>query len=259
MILPSSDGTLLACTVGGAGPAIVMVHGSGTSATQFAPLRPLLEPDFTVVAFDRRGHGASGDSSAYALEREVEDIAAVVAATGAAAVFAHSYGAVCALAAALAGTAIGRLALYEPPVVAAPNAYFPLALIATMREAVDAGDGDAAITAFATTVRGAGPEQLAQMRRMPAWAERCTHAHVLLRELEAVATFRLDPGACRALRVPTLLLRGELSPPDYVATAEALLQALPDARLHLLPDQRHGAIEAAPALVAEAMVGFLAS
>src|SRR4051794_24541820 len=129
MILPSSDGTSLACMVGGAGPAIVMVHGSGATAAQFAPLRPLLEADFTVVAFDRRGHGASGDAAGYALAREAEDIAAVVAATGAVAVLAHSYGAVCALEAARAGLAFGRLALYEPPVVTAPGAYFPPALI----------------------------------------------------------------------------------------------------------------------------------
>jgi pimeloyl-ACP methyl ester carboxylesterase len=128
-----------------------------------------------------------------------------------------------------------------------------------MRAAVDAGDGDAAIAGFATVVRGAGPEQLAQMRRMPGWAERCAHAHVLLRELEAVAAFRLDPKDFRTIFVPTLLLRGELSPPDYVATGAALQHALPDATLRILPNQRHGAIEAAPALVAEMVAEFMAS
>lgn len=255
MMIPSSDGTDLACVSGGAGPAVLMVHGSGASAAQFATLRPLLEADFTVVAFDRRGHGASGDGAGYALAREAEDIAAVMAATGARDVFAHSYGAVCALAAARAGAPIRRLVLYEPPVVTTPGAYFPPALIAQMRAAVEAGDGDAAITAFATTVRGVGPEQLAQMRRMPGWAERAAHAPVLLRELEAVAGF--DATALGKISAPTLLLRGELSAPDYVATADALLAALPDARLHVLPGQRHGAIEAAPAAVVEAVKPFL--
>jgi pimeloyl-ACP methyl ester carboxylesterase len=256
MMIPSSDGTQLACTVTGAGPGLLLVHGSGTGAVQFAPLRPVLKERFTLAAFDRRGHGASGDAPGYALAREAEDIAAVLAATGARDVVAHSYGGICALAAALAGAPIRRLALYEAPVVTRPGAYFRPELIAGMRAAIDAGDGDGALTAFATVVRGASLDQLDMMRRMPGWAERCAHAHVLLRELEAVAGFRPDPVALRALDVPVLLLRGELSPSDYVATADALSHALPDVRLHILPGQRHGAIETAPALVAEALAAF---
>lgn len=258
MDILSSDGTRLACTIAGSGPVLALVHGSGTGAGQFAPLGALLADRFRVAAYDRRGHGASADAPGYALAREAQDLAAVLAATGARAVLAHSYGGVCALAAALAGAPIDRLVIYEAPVVASEGAYFPPALVAEMRAAIDAGDGDAAIAAFATAVRGASPEQLAQMRRTPGWAERCAHAHVLLRELEAVADFRPTAAELARLRMPVLLLRGELSPPDYVATADHLLAALPDARLHVLPGQRHGAIEAAPALVAAAVADFVA-
>jgi pimeloyl-ACP methyl ester carboxylesterase len=255
--IPSRDGTPIALRRSGAGPVLLLVHGSGTGGAQFAALRPLLEPRFTVAAMDRRGHGASGDGAAYALAREAEDIAAVLDALGGGYVLAHSYGAICALEAARHGARIGRLALYEPPIVTAPGAYFPPNLIPAMRAAIAAGDGGVAIEAFARIVRGATEAQVAQMRRMPGWAERAARAPVLLRELEAVDRYRLDPAAFADWRVPTLLLRGAASGPDYVATATALRAALPGSRLELLPGQGHGAIEAAPAVVAAALQAFL--
>ncbi len=258
MIVQSFDATPIACMVTGSGPALLLVHGSGGSARQYTALRPLLEAAFTVVAMDRRGHGESGDAAPYALASEAADIAAVFATIGPAFMLAHSYGAICALEAARQGAAVRGLVLYEPPVVTSQDAYFPPELLPAMRSAVAVGDGEGAIMAFARVVRGATAEQMAQMRRMPGWAERCAHASVLLRELEATADYHLDASAFAGWALPTLILRGSESPADYVATAAALLACLPGSRLGFLAGQRHGAIEAAPALVATALREFVA-
>src|SRR4051812_419359 len=100
----SADGTTLAYDRRGEGPALVMVPGAFCDRMSFRSLAACLEPDFTVYLYDRRGRGDSSDVDAYAIEREVEDLEAVVSATsGAACVFGHSSGAALALEAAAAG------------------------------------------------------------------------------------------------------------------------------------------------------------
>src|SRR6476659_1277342 len=98
----SADGTPIAIECAGAGPSLVIVHGGTGDRSRWTPLFPLFAPKFRVCAMDRRGHGASGDSLPYSLEREVEDVEAVVAAQpGPVFVLGHSFGAVCAFDAAL--------------------------------------------------------------------------------------------------------------------------------------------------------------
>ncbi len=256
LTIAAADGTPINCTASGAGPLLLLVHGSGGSQKQWDNVRPLLEGDFTVVCMDRRGHGASGDAAAYGLDTEAADIAVVLAAFGGGAVVAHSYGALCALLAAMVQPMAG-LVLYEPPVVTAPGAYFPPDLVPAMRAAIAQGDGGAAIMAFARIVRGASDAQVAQMSRMPGWADRAARAPVLLRELAAVDAFRADPARFAGFHTPVLLLRGALSGPDYVATADVLHTLLPGSVVAVLDGQGHSAIEGAPARVAEVILGFL--
>src|SRR6202790_2468951 len=112
----SKDGTLIAVECAGAGPSLVIVHGGTGDRTRWTPLFPLLASRFTVCAMDRRGHGASGDSPHYSLQREVEDVAAVVnSRPGTVFLLGHSYGGVCALEAAFLTNKISKLVLYEPP------------------------------------------------------------------------------------------------------------------------------------------------
>src|SRR5262245_56212596 len=114
----SADGTAIAVQRQGSGPAIALVAGALTSAAAFEPLAQLLAPSFTVYAYDRRGRGESEDTQPYAVQREIEDLAAVlVEAGGQAYVFGHSSGAILALETAAAGHGIAGLALYEPPFV----------------------------------------------------------------------------------------------------------------------------------------------
>ncbi len=114
----SSDGTEIAFDRLGEGEPVVLVSGASTSRAVHASLAELLAADFTVLNYDRWGRGDSGDTLPYAVEREIEDIGAVIAAAGgSAAVFGNSSGAVLALRAAAAGLPITRLALWEPPIM----------------------------------------------------------------------------------------------------------------------------------------------
>lgn len=112
----SKDGTAIAFQRSGAGSPLVLVHGAVSDHSRWMPILPPLEKQFTVYALDRRGRGGSGDTKLYAIEREFEDIAAVVDSIGGPVdLLAHSFGAFCALEAARLTSNIGRLILYEPP------------------------------------------------------------------------------------------------------------------------------------------------
>jgi pimeloyl-ACP methyl ester carboxylesterase len=114
----SMDSTEIAAWRSGSGPPLVLVHGGTTDHTAWNPVVPELERHFTVYAVDRRGRGGSGDAPTYAVEREFEDVAAVVdSLEGSVHLVGHSYGALCALEAARLTSNIAKLVLYEPPLV----------------------------------------------------------------------------------------------------------------------------------------------
>jgi len=119
----SSDGTEIAFDRLGDGAPVVLVSGASTARSIHAPLTELLAADFTVLNFDSRGRGDSGDTQPYAVEREIEDLHAVLnEAGGSAGVFGNSSGGVLALRAAAAGLPITELALWEPPFMVDPDA-----------------------------------------------------------------------------------------------------------------------------------------
>lgn len=112
----SKDGTVISYLKKGDGSPLLLVHGTTADHQRWSSILPRFEQHFTVYAMDRRGRGESGDSPEYAIEREAEDVAAVVEAIGEpTAILGHSYGAVCSLEAALLTDKVSRLILYEPP------------------------------------------------------------------------------------------------------------------------------------------------
>src|SRR5215213_5380951 len=114
----SKDGTTIAFDRIGDGPALVLVSGGSTDRTANAALATILASDLTVLNYDRRGRGPSGDTPPYAVEREVEDLEAVIAAAGgSASVYGTSSGAALALEAAARGLPLTKLALWEPPFI----------------------------------------------------------------------------------------------------------------------------------------------
>src|SRR5215203_7442570 len=113
----SKDGTPIAYWRSGQGLPLVLVHGTTADHSRWAPVMPAFERHFSMCAIDRRGRGGSGDSDDYAIEREFEDVAAVVDSLGEPAfLVGHSYGALCALEATLLTPNVRKLVLYEPPI-----------------------------------------------------------------------------------------------------------------------------------------------
>src|SRR5262245_17922096 len=135
----SKDGTPIGFERSGKGPPLVLVHGTSADHTRWKPLLPELESRFTLYAVDRRGRGGSGDASTYSVEREFEDIAAVVDAVGEPSfLLGHSYGAVCALEASLRTHNVRKLVLYEPPIRTAEPLY-PLGAAERLQALLDSG------------------------------------------------------------------------------------------------------------------------
>jgi pimeloyl-ACP methyl ester carboxylesterase len=251
----SPDGTEIGAEVGGAGPPLVLVHGAGSGRWGFDLLRPHLEGRHTVVAVDRRGRGASGDADAYALEREFEDVAAVVRDAGPDAVlFGHSYGALCASGAAALLPGLPKLVLYEPPM---GGVLADEATVERWERLIAAGDRERPVHELLRRVGGYSDEEIAAMRATPAWDARVEVIGTAPREFRAELALRHDPGRLAAVATPTLLLVGSRSPAWAVRATAALAAALPNARVRELDGHGHGAIATAPELVASELDRFL--
>jgi pimeloyl-ACP methyl ester carboxylesterase len=253
----SLDGTPIAYDIAGAGLPLVLVHGTGGAYSRWANIRPALESHFTVYALDRRGRGESGEAAHYAIEREFEDVAAVVDSIGRPVnLLGHSLGAICALEAALLTTNLRKLALYEPPLPVEGVPIYPAGIIEHLQSLLDTGDRAAVLTTFMREVVRMPPQELELFRSSPAWPARIAAAHTLPRELLAHEAYRFRPDRFQGLRTPILLIQGGDSP-DFlragIAKAEA---ALPNTEKVVLPGQQHIAMDTAPDLFAREIIRF---
>jgi pimeloyl-ACP methyl ester carboxylesterase len=172
-------------------------------------------------------------------------------------VIAHSYGALCALGAAGNGAPMRRLVVYEPPLPARAEDYFPHDLIGTMGELITRGDNAAAVAEFLSRVLALKSAEIAAMQRLASWPALVDRAAIVRRELEAVERLSGHPGVFHACWIPTLLMLGGDSPPHYRATAESLHAVLAASRIVTLESQAHAAINAAPAVFAQEAIAFL--
>jgi pimeloyl-ACP methyl ester carboxylesterase len=215
---------------------------------------PTLTPHFTVYAMDRRGRGGSGDAPAYALEREFEDVAAVVDSIGAPVhLLGHSFGALCALEAARLTPNIAKLVLYEPPEVP----HFPPGFIAELQELIAQGRRDKTVTRFFQVVLERSPQDIERMRGEPTWPTRVAAAHILARETAVEEDYRFEPGRFTDMGKPTLLLQGEVSPPFLKSSTQVVHTALPNSRVVVMPGQGHNAMRTAPDLLSTEVLRFL--
>lgn len=253
----SSDGTVIGFCRSGAGPALLLVHGTTTDHTRWSPILPLLEPHFTVFAMDRRGRGGSGDSPEYDIQRESEDVAAVVDAIGEPVhVLGHSYGGVCSLEASILTERMTRLILYEPPIPTGAVLYAP-EIPVQMQVLIVRGELEAALELMMREVVRMPEHELKVYRQLPAWKVRVALAPTIPRELTIDRTYRFDPGKFANHRVPTLLLLGGDSPEPFSRAVEVVRSALPDSRVVVLPGERHIAMDTNPDLFVDEVVRFL--
>lgn len=256
-LIPSKDGTPIACRRSGAGAPLLLVHGTSSDHRTWTPVLAGLGRRFSVWAMDRRGRGGSGDADGYALQREAEDIAAVVDAIGAPVhVFGHSFGGLCALEAALLTGNIVRLILYEPSLSLAGSGW-SAALDARMQSLLEAGNREEVLLLFLRDIVKMPADEIAALQAGPGWPAQVTAAHTVHRELRAIDRYVFDASRFRSLSAPTALLLGGKSPSRRRMVADTLLATLPDSRITLLPGQAHGAVRSAPELIVEASVGFL--
>jgi len=252
----SKDGTHIAYERSGTGPALVLVHGTTADHTRWQTVLPMLEQTFTVYAVDRRGRGQSGDTANYSLEREYEDIAAMVGSIpGPVNLLGHSYGALISLEAALRVANLYRLILYEPPIPAGVPIYPPGAR-AKIQAIFDAEDWEGTLLAFYRDVVEIPEQHIALMRKEPAWAARVAAAHTIPREF-ADEDYVFEPSRFKDLDVPTMLLEGEDSPEHLRAGTAAVDAALPNSRIVVIPGQQHVAMSTAPELFVRLVTGFL--
>ena len=255
----STDGASLAVWRSGEGPPLVLVHGTTASHSDWIPVLPALRRKFRVYAMDRRGMGASEDAEPYALQREFEDVAAVVDSVGEPTfLLGHSFGALCSLEAALLTRNIRKLVLYEPPIpIADGNEFHPHNLLERLEALMAAGQPDEVLATFLDEVAGQDRGRIDLQRRAPSWPGRVAAAHAIVREVRGTHFYRLQPGRLREMAVPTLMLLGSDSPRKHQVATPAVAAALPNARLEVLPGQSHIAIHLSPRLFLDAVLPFL--
>ena len=234
------DGTAIAFDRLGEGPPVVLVCGGSTDRMANAGLAAELAGDHAVFNYDRRGRGDSGDTLPYAIEREVEDIAAVIAeAGGAANLYGTSSGAGLAMHAAAAGLPVTRLALWEPPYSVSGRPDLPADTASVYRELVEAGRRGDAIEYFMSKVVGLPPEFVAGARQAPWWAQQEALAHTLAYDATVMGDYTLPTGIAKAIAVPTLIVVGGASFGFMAETADALAELIPNAHRATLEGQQH--------------------
>jgi pimeloyl-ACP methyl ester carboxylesterase len=252
-IVHSADGTTIAFDRSGRGPALILVGGASATRMSAAAAAAALSPDFTVFAYDRRGRGDSGDTAPYAVEREVEDIQALIdEAGGSAFLFGGSSGAALSLEAGLRLPGkIEKLALYEAPfIVDDSRPPIPGDFAAQLNRLVAAGRRGDAVELFQRNV-GLPPEMIAQFRQSPMWPAMEAGAHTLAYDAAimegAQSGSPLPLRKYAAVRIPTLVMDGtvflgsEQNHQWMRHSADELARVLPDAQRRILEGQDHGA------------------
>lgn len=262
----SKDGTRIAFDRTGAGAPVILVAGAFSYRKYPGQVRlaELLSRHFTVVNYDRRGRGDSGDTAPYAVDREVEDLAALIDAVGGSAcVWGLSSGAALALDAAAAGLTISRLAVQEPPfVVEAGDRRPPADLYPRVNQLLAAGQRGAAVRYFMVDGMGAPSFVPGLLRVMPGvWKRLTAVAHTLPYDILLVGRYQsgrplpADAWACATM--PTLVMSGTPgeSPASLCHAAAALAGALPDAELIVREGLGH-AKKLTPTVIAATLVDF---
>ncbi len=258
----SKDGTRITYDREGEGPTVIIVDGAlcTRSSGSKPELVKLLAQHFTVYSYDRRGRGDSGDTKPYAIDREIEDIEALIDETGKAAnLYGHSSGAALALEAALRlGNKVSKLAMFEAPYNddrEAQQAWreYIRQLTTTLAE----GRGGDAVALFMKVV-GMSPDEIEGMRHSPAWPALEAMGPTLAYDHAAVLGAYSTVPAERAanVQVPTLVMNGGNSFPFMHNTARTLSKAMPNAQMYTLEGQGHNI---SPEALAPVLVKFFRS
>ncbi|HEX6250004.1 MAG TPA: alpha/beta hydrolase [Gemmatimonadaceae bacterium] len=258
-LITSPDGTPIAVWRSGEGSRLLLVHGATADhSTTWRFVQPEFERRFTVYTMDRRGRGRSGDTLPYDLRREAEDIAAVVDAIGAPVdVLGHSYGALCALEAALLASGVRRLVLYEGVPLRGEDGFRP-GIIDHLDELIAAGKVEEALVAmYRDLVEMSSGEIDIMKSNADAWAVRLRNVQTMPREARVEQSYRFTPERFVDMKAPALLLVGGDSPQRELENAQAVAAGLHNSTVVVLPGQQHVAMYTAPELFVRVVEDFL--
>jgi pimeloyl-ACP methyl ester carboxylesterase len=254
----SKDGTAIAYQRSGTGAPLVLVHGTMGSSRRW-PIIAALEQHFTVYAVDRRGYGDSGDAASYAVEREYEDIAALVESIGEDVnLLGHSFGGLCVLEAALLTPRLRRLVVYEPSPLPIPGEpLYPGDIIDRLEALLEAGDREAVVVTTLREMVNMPEDEIDLLKAAPVFPSLLAAAHTVPRESRAEEAYVFQPERFRDFHVPTLLLLGGDSPAFFRTTIDQWHAALPHSRIEVLPGQQHIAHYTAPDRFVQTLESFL--
>jgi pimeloyl-ACP methyl ester carboxylesterase len=252
--LTSADGTTIAYEHGGSGPAIILIDGAMCfrSAGPMRPLASLLEKHFTVYTYDRRGRGESTDTAPYAVEREVEDLRALVGeAGGDVFLYSMSSGGALALATAVTEPSVVGLALYEPPFMGdIGSSPWLEGYTEKLGALLDAGRNGDAVALFMAQV-GMPAQAIEHMRSSPGWTTLEGIAPTLAYDDALLAGGGVPLDVAAAITVPATVLAGTMSPDALQRAAKDTASAIPTAELRALEGQTH---DVDPAVLAPVLV-----
>lgn len=252
------DGVEIVGAACGAGPPLLLVYGAMMEQRGWDRLLPYLNGGRTIVTYDRRGRGESGDSETYAVEREVDDLLAFAGALPRPFdVFAHSSGALLALQAAVRGLGARRLVLYEPPLAAVREPRLGVDLPGRIVALVEAGDRDAALDLFMREGMSVPASELPRLRESPRWADQMRYVRTGAYDVTVTRSYVLRREEVARISSKTLFLLGETSPAWMRRGVETFAVAVPGSRLEVLPGQGHNAQFTAPDVLAAAVNRFL--
>lgn len=254
-----SAGVSIGMFVEGQGVPVVMVHGSISDHQTFDALVRAAQPWLMTFRMDRRGFGASGDAAGYSIERDYEDVSAVVAEvarrTGTrVALFGHSYGANCALGGAAASAHVSHLCLYEPSL----GLQYPQGCIESIEAAIASGHRDQALGTVLSTVLSMTPDEIDTYRRSPTWPDRLRSAHTVPRECRIEQDLSFESTRWN-VGCPTLVMVGSGTTDDLASIARKAVAAIEGADLAVLKGLDHLGPKLAPTAVAERLVAFFGS
>jgi pimeloyl-ACP methyl ester carboxylesterase len=258
----STDGPAIVFERTGEGPPLIIVGGAFNDRHSAAALAERLAPSFTVHTYDRRGRGDSGFTEPYAVEREIEDLEAVIeAAGGSAALFGHSSGGALALETTARGLSVSRLAMYEPPyIVDDTRPPLPDDYVQHLEELTSAGRRREIVGYFMTKAVGMPIEMVEPLLDSPMVADMERLAHTVSHDGRVMLRGSMYgqplPAEWRdSVTVPTLVMDGGNSPEWLRNTAGSLVTLLPDVTYRTIDGQDHAAAPDAIAPVLEQFLG----